>query len=370
MGKRYGNDGVSVRGVLMPQEEFQRTITYGETALKYLKANETPAYPRNYELWYTYSSGLNRELNQAINAALRAHGSLSPAMTDKMYEEFVSPAVLTERVGKISTDLTGQVTEIMATLNHAGGSIGSYGETLKQAISGLDEVRTGAQLKPIVQDIIASTVEMESRNGELEKLLAESQAHISELRQTLESIRFESLTDQLTGVANRKRFDEALLSALNAAEEMEGSMCLILGDVDHFKKFNDTYGHPTGDQVLRLVATTLRNNVKGRDTAARYGGEEFAIVLPRTDLPDAVHLAHQIREAIRGKGLIERTTGENLGRVTMSFGVATYRAGDTAEAIIERADAALYAAKRAGRDRVISEIDREYASARMTPAVA
>ncbi|MCB1475422.1 MAG: GGDEF domain-containing protein [Rhodobiaceae bacterium] len=339
----------------MQHDEIVRTYAHGETALKYLKANETPAFPRNYELWYTYSSGLNRELNQAINEALRAHGSLSPSMTDKIYEEFVSPAVLTERVGKVSGELTGEVAEIIKALARAGGSVGTYGDALKTVMDDLDEVDSTAKLQPILSSIIDATREMETQNSQLEKRLQESQSHISELQQTLESIRFESLTDQLTGLANRKRFDEALLTALNAAEETGNAMCLILGDVDHFKKFNDTFGHQTGDQVLRLVAATLRNNVKGQDTAARYGGEEFGIVLPRTDLESAFSLADQIREVIKAKELIKRSTGESLGRVTMSFGVAVYHPNDTAETIIERADAALYAAKRTGRDRVMRE---------------
>ncbi|MGE0230994.1 MAG: GGDEF domain-containing protein [Flavobacteriaceae bacterium] len=347
----------------MQHDDIARTFAHGETALKYLKANETPAFPRNYELWYTYSSGLNRELNQAINEALRAYGSLSPSMTDKIYEEFISPAVLTERVGKVSGELTGEVAEIVRALARAGGSVGIYGDALKTVMDDLDQVDTTTQLRPILSSIIDATREMETQNGQLEKQLRESQAHISELQQTLESIRFESLTDQLTGLANRKRFDEALLTALNAAEETGKPMCLILGDVDHFKKFNDTYGHQTGDQVLRLVAATLRNNVKGQDTAARYGGEEFGIVLPRTELDAAFNLADQIREVIKAKELIKRSTGESLGRVTMSFGVAVYRPDDTPESIIERADAALYTAKRTGRDRVATENEKSAGNA-------
>ncbi len=103
----------------------------------------------------------------------------------------------------------------------------------------------------------------------------------------------------------------------------------MLLDIDHFKKFNDTWGHQTGDQVLRLVAMTLKSNIKGKDIAARYGGEEFAAILPETDLEGAVIVADNIRKAIQAKELLKRSTNEKLGRMTASFGVAMYRPGDT-----------------------------------------
>src|SRR6201999_1004856 len=118
-------------------------------------------------------------------------------------------------------------------------------------------------------------------------------------------------------------------------------LSLMLTDIDHFKTFNDTYGHLTGDQVLRLVALSVKQNVKGQDIAARYGGEEFAIVLPRTALRGAITVADQIRRSVMSKELMKRSTGEHLGRVTVSIGVATHRRGDSMHSLIERADACL-----------------------------
>lgn len=109
----------------------------------------------------------------------------------------------------------------------------------------------------------------------------------------------------------------------------------------------------TGDQVLRLVAMSVKHNVKGEDTTARYGGEEFAVILPNTILRAAVTVAEHIRRAVMAKELVKRSTGEHLGRMTISIGVATLRKGDTGQSLIERADTCLYAAKRHGRNRVI-----------------
>jgi diguanylate cyclase len=157
--------------------------------------------------------------------------------------------------------------------------------------------------------------------------------------------------------------EKAIADALKSDEPLS----LLMTDIDHFKKFNDTFGHLTGDQVLRLVAQAVKQNVKGQDVAARYGGEEFAVVLPRTGLAQAITVGDHIRRAVMGKELMKRSTGEHLGRITISVGVAMFRRDDT-ESLIGSADAGLYAAKRNGRNRVICETDPEVAQADMAAA--
>jgi len=163
-------------------------------------------------------------------------------------------------------------------------------------------------------------------------------------------------------LSNRKHFDESLAQAIADSAERSEPLSLVMTDIDHFKNFNDTWGHLTGDQVLRLVAMSLKQNVKGQDTAARYGGEEFAVILPNTVLRSALAVADHIRRAVMSKELMKRSTGQNLGRVTISLGCATARKGDTVQSLIARADACLYAAKRNGRNRVICETDPEFAA--------
>jgi diguanylate cyclase len=133
-------------------------------------------------------------------------------------------------------------------------------------------------------------------------------------------------------------------------------------DIDRFKNFNDSYGHLTGDQVLRLVATSVKNNVKGQDTAARYSGEEFTIILPNTVVHSTITIADHIRRAVMTKELMKRSAGEGLGRVTISIEVATLRKNDNPQTLIERTDSYLYAAKRPGRNRVMCETDPEVAA--------
>jgi len=205
--------------------------------------------------------------------------------------------------------------------------------------------------------LIGETRRMQDANQQLEGKLESSRDDIATLQRDLDEVRRESMLDPLTKIFNRKSFDEGLTSAVAEARESREPLCLLMLDIDHFKSFNDSWGHQTGDQVLRLVAMTLRSNIKGKDIAARYGGEEFAAVLPQTDLAGAIIVADNIRKAIQAKELLKRSTNEKLGRITASFGVALFRQGDTAASLIERADRCLYAAKHAGRNRVFGETE-------------
>ncbi len=347
-------------------DEFDRSITYGEAALTYLKGNRTPAYPRNYELWYIYAAGFNRELNKAVNDALKRLGHLPEDLTERFYDEFLSPVRLSDRVGEVSARVSKELDEIVVMLEASSDNCQQYGQSLRTAASGLGSTENKQQTRAIIEKILRATTAMEARNTSLESQLKDSKGQITDLQESLEAIRYESLTDQLTGLANRKHFDQSLERAVDIAVRRGEPVSLAMCDIDHFKKFNDTFGHQTGDQVLRLVGAAIRSAVKGRDIAARYGGEEFAVILPSTALDAAIYVGEDIRTAVMSKELIKRSTGESLGRITMSVGVATLRHNDTRDSLVERADMALYASKRNGRNRVTSESelgDEAHASA-------
>jgi diguanylate cyclase len=130
--------------------------------------------------------------------------------------------------------------------------------------------------------------------------------------------------------------------------------CLILVDVDHFKKVNDSFGHLIGDEILRLVSNTITKNVKGRDFVARFGGEEFALILPQTSLENGLKLATQIRHQLEIQKWFVSKRNEPVGTITASFGVAQLQLGESKDVFIGRADSKLYEAKLAGRNRVAS----------------
>jgi diguanylate cyclase len=253
-----------------------------------------------------------------------------------------------------------EINQVVAMIKAAAGSASHYSENLNDASNKLSTSKDRDSLRSIVEALVATTNDMKNANQDLERRLTSSREEINRLNDDLAQIRTESLTDPLTALGNRKQFDEQLDITLAEASERNEPLSLMMVDIDHFKAFNDTWGHLTGDQVLRLVASSMKQNVKGRDIAVRYGGEEFAIILPNTVLRSAVTVAEHIRRAVMAKELMKRSTGQNLGRVTISVGVATWHRGDTAQSLIARADACLYAAKNSGRNRVICETDPEF----------
>jgi diguanylate cyclase len=329
-------------------DDHERTMAFAEIALGQIKALRQPATPRNYEVWYHYATGYNPSLNEMINEMLARSGALSDADIEEVYSTYLSPTRLTERLDKVSARVMNELDQVMTSYsaNLAGVS---------KRIGSAD--REG--LRAIVESLVQTTKEMEAANSHLEARLNASKQEINQLQENLEVARTESLTDPLTSLANRKFFDQALAKAIAEAAADNRTLSLMMTDIDHFKTFNDTFGHLTGDQVLRLVALSVKQNVKGQDIAARYGGEEFAVILPGTPLRGSITVADHIRRAVMSKELMKRSTGEHLGRVTISIGVAALRPGDTAQSLIARADTCLYAAKRNGRNRVICETDPE-----------
>ena len=211
------------------------------------------------------------------------------------------------------------------------------------------------RVREVVSALVVATRDIAATNRTLEARMREGRAEIASLRETLQAARVETLTDALTGIANRKHFDERLRAALDEADRQRGEASLVVLDIDHFKGFNDTYGHLTGDAVLRLIAAVMREKVTGRATLARFGGEEFGIILPDLGVEAARAVAERVRTGVMVRELVKRSTGESLGKVTVSLGVAGCRPGDTAVTLLERADQCMFAAKRAGRNRTVDD---------------
>jgi diguanylate cyclase len=341
-------------------DEHERTMAFAEVALGQIRSLRQTAVPRNYEIWYIYATGHNAPLNKIINETLARNGNLTEADLEQIYETYLSHIKATDRIDKVGARVIGEIDDVMSLLTDALGMSANYDASLNGASEKLSAAKTPDQVKGVVESLLRSTREMRETNKALEERLMLSKNEISNLQQSLEAIRAESLTDPLTGLGNRKYFDRMIATAVQDALATGEPLSLLMFDIDHFKSFNDSYGHLTGDQVLRLVGMSLKQTIKGQDITARYGGEEFAVVLPNTALRQALTVADHIRRAVMAKELKKKSTGEILGRVTISVGVSMLKPGDDPDALIERADACLYAAKRNGRNRVICEVDPEY----------
>jgi diguanylate cyclase len=342
------------RGGSVSDQEFKRALGYANSAIDLLKRATIPPYPQFYELLYTYATGVNPSLNSRINAIFR-EGDPTIDLAERLYNEFLKAQDANERISSVSERMSERIGAVHDAIDTAMTTANAYSGALQAASGDLDSGPDPKTLKVMARRLLNETRRMQDANHALEQKLEASRDDIAQLQRDLDDVRREAMLDPLTKICNRKAFDESLQEALGNAGHGDSPLCLMLLDIDHFKRFNDTWGHQTGDQVLRLVAMTLKSNIKGQDMAARYGGEEFAAILPETDLEGAMIVADNIRKAVQAKELLKRSTNEKLGRITASFGVAIYRRGDTASTLIERADRCLYAAKHAGRNRVFGE---------------
>nr|WP_280817657.1 GGDEF domain-containing protein [Thalassospira tepidiphila] len=177
--------------------------------------------------------------------------------------------------------------------------------------------------------------------------------NVERLQRELEETRQRSYTDGLTRVSNRMYFEEQLnlLVAEHDSSKHPEPFCVMIVDLDQFKAINDRFGHRIGDEILVLIASMLKANIKGRDIVARYGGDEFAILLPQTPLVDAMSLANDMSKRIAEREIKAKQSGVSFGQMTISIGVAEYVAKEGGAKLIDRADGALYRAKKEGRNR-------------------
>lgn len=324
-------------------------------ALQLMQENAIPPSPDNYAVWFRYASGLLPELNKEIDQKIAAAQPLDLDATLDLQRRYFSDAKLTDVTLQTGDKLNTEVDQILRIIEETVGNSTALGASVREASESLSSHSTPGDVLKAVEAIVTASRKMEERSAELEDHLQATKRELNELQDNLAKAHNEARTDGLTGLSNRKAFDEAIEREMAAARTSGEPLCLVVGDIDHFKKFNDTFGHRTGDQVLRLVASCLKNGAAEGHIAARYGGEEFAVVMPATDLAKAEVIANQIRETVKARELVKRSTGESLGRVTMSMGIGLFRPDDTAASLIERADQCLYQAKHAGRNRVIAE---------------
>ena len=331
---------------------------YGQTAMDLMARFEIPPTPHNYLVWYSYAAKENAALLRTIDILIADGRTFTDAWCDDLYFQFFGQAddaaILSALAENMEESLAGTIAQIL----EASADTSQFGSALsdvKGKLNALNDAKD--ETKALVAALLTATQRMERRTLKLEQQLNQSSHQIQDLRNDLESVRTEALTDPLTGIGNRKAFDNYLREKAMHAMEEGSDLCLILCDIDHFKKVNDQWGHQIGDKVLELVSQCLTETAGSQAICCRYGGEEFAFIVPAQQLQQACDLADILRLALCEKCVMNRASGASVGTVTMSFGVAQFAFGEPLPSLIERADTALYAAKHNGRNQVMSEAD-------------
>jgi diguanylate cyclase len=225
--------------------------------------------------------------------------------------------------------------------------------TLDDANRRLSDLDTAEELRRVVETLMSDNRSAQLDTTNLEARLRAAQAEADSLRSRLVKAEKLAMTDSLTDVANRRYFDDHLAYEIDKSHDAGTPLCLVLTDIDHFKRVNDSHGHAVGDRVLRSFASLLTKAVRANDLVARTGGEEFAIVLPNTPMGSAFSVAERIRSSIQEEVLRSEDVGVELGTLTASFGVAEIKDGEDARSLIARTDEKLYEAKNSGRNRTV-----------------
>jgi diguanylate cyclase len=342
--------------------DTDRSFFIAQRALELMRTYGASADPRSYEVWYTFVSGDKPGLNEAIKAITAERGSVSESDLEAIHDQYLSHERIARTTEAASATMLGEIDQVMGMIDEALGSTAAYGESLEEFSNGLSGSVDRNRVRDLLAAAVSATHQVTQTNRQLEARLKETRTEMESLRETLENVRVEAVTDPVTGISNRKHFQDMLHKAVEAADAHQTPLALVVIDIDHFKRFNDLYGHLTGDQVLRLVGMTMREQVKSRATLARFGGEEFGIVLPDAGPDEAHAVAEAIRQSVLNRELIKRSTGESLGRITVSVGVASFRQGEAAMSLLERADQSMYAAKRNGRNRTVIDSDLQSGS--------
>lgn len=319
-------------------------------ALASLRRHALPDEPQYLAVWYAYHRGLDPALRQAMDARLRDGQPVSPLILADLHRRLLAGEVpgLPENRGKVQA----AADSLLALTANAGEQMADFGRILEEVGTGL-ALLEGAELRQLAAGLVTLTRGLTARTEQVSHRLAETERSVTELRRQLAALNQAALTDSLTGIGNRRAFDADLEAMLGEPRTQRRPPTLLLLDIDHFKRVNDTWGHPVGDALLRFVGLQLRTGVRPTDRSYRIGGEEFAILLPGTPVAEALVVAERVRRAVADHDFKLRTSGERIGRVTLSGGAATHGPGETGEDLFARADAALYAAKAAGRDRVL-----------------
>lgn len=332
-----------------PPESALESRELLKKAIAFIGLYHLSANPLNYTVCYEYLLGSHPALKKDIDKAIHGKTVLTDKMMEHWFKTYLSEYDLTH-LQQSKSDLIDIISALAESANIAEEKVESFGNTLQHSENEL--AKPNSSLEAIVTHLLASTKSIQASMGLMRQQIQDSRQEISALQERLEKISEEALTDSLTGLVNRKGLTKAIEAAISSIGDLTSSPCILMIDIDNFKNINDTHGHLLGDKVIKAVADTLKNQIKGKDTAARYGGEEFCVLLPETELQGAVKLAETIRLVIENTRIKRSQDQQEICRITISLGVTRYRLKEPIPEFFDRADKALYRSKHDGRNLV------------------
>lgn len=335
--------------------DFDSAKEVADRAMDHMIRENVPLTPNNFTVWFNYCLGTPPDLKRTIDILVGNKRKFDSFVCDDLRSLYIAtPGVHAPAAQNISEQLghvMAQAQQYLAT------AITDNRDHIREIDGVATQADQGINPRSLIENLMGALSSAASRASILESNFTEASQELDTIRTSLRDAEERAKTDTLTALPNRRALEEFFRVAQMRAMEVEDPLSLLMLDIDHFKKFNDTYGHSVGDQVIRLIASVLRERVRENDLPARYGGEELIAVLPGADLATCHEVAERIRTTVAGCHLTRRSTGESLPDISVSIGVAQFRPGESMATLIERCDRALYKAKAQGRNCVVSEDD-------------
>lgn len=358
-----------IAGETTPRDEHERTLAVADLAMTQILKLRLPATPRIYEIFYAYATGHYPTLKLIINDLLARRVAVSDADIDQIGARFVSQSGIKDRIYEIGLSVESEIDQVEGAIDLSIDLTTACSSDLAQVDDTLSSIKKRDALHPVVDEMSRIATRIKDGQNRLVTQIDTSKSRIDQLRLETHKIAAASLTDPLTELVSWKLLQRSLQNQLTAAHESGKPFSVVLADIDNFERFNNTWGSEIGDRVLRLVAQTIKAKASSVDIVAHYGGDKFAVVLLDTPLKTACGLADNIRQIVMSRNMASRTTGQDLGRICLSFGVVSAQARDTIHTLIGRAEACLYSAKCNGRNQVIDESDPLFVESRLETAV-
>ncbi|MDP8567514.1 GGDEF domain-containing protein [Methylophilus aquaticus] len=331
----------------------EKSAEYLRLAVNHMTQQDAAFHPVSYAVWYEYASGEHAKLIEEVDALIEKEKKLNEKSTTRLFQHHI--AKIDDAGAQAIIDRFSQVmTDISSSTSKAGEDTTQFKNALQSWSDKIQQRDHTSDLN--LQAILNQTLNMQGSINNLQSKLETSAEEMVRLKDEITKARQEAISDGLTGLINRKGFDAALGQCLSSYElqldNLQKPPCLLLADIDYFKKINDSYGHLFGDKVIKAVAQILQSAGAAHQTAARYGGEEFVLLLPETSLEIAEKIAEDIRKKVEKITIKNSVSQAQISNITISLGVTPYLHGESPESFISRADQALYASKAKGRNQV------------------
>ncbi|USD67527.1 GGDEF domain-containing protein [Vibrio sp. SCSIO 43136] len=334
------------------KEEFQKATENLRKAVPLMIKNQVPTTPSNYALWYTYVDNTLPELNRDLDQVIDEFGICPSAQTDALYRTHVAQKTETD-VAHMRLSLERLLSEVGHSMNDTLNNTSAFQNQMDKSFGSLERMEDDGlsfeEVMGLVRKLLVESKDIRHTTQFLNNQLNTASSEIEQLKEKLEKVQQDSLYDGLSSLMNRRAFDKDMEAYTASGEPFS----LILLDIDHFKNYNDQFGHLFGDMVIKSIAKRLQTSCREGIAAYRFGGEEFALICPNKQLRLAIRFAESVRTSLEKLKIRDKRTGKQVESITASFGVAEFQPDETAHDLVDRADIQLYEAKRLGRNRVL-----------------